>query len=86
MWTKRNDHVQKNECKDFSNICPKKIVLKYLKFNLNFFRLFLSSSSLLKKIHLNLIIVIFIYHGPLPFFYYNTFVSSPTAKPVGPYQ
>jgi hypothetical protein len=33
MWTKRNEHVPKNEYVDFQNTCPKKPVLKTIKFD-----------------------------------------------------
>ena len=50
MWTKRNDHAPNNECVDFFNICPKKAILKQLKFG-HFCGLLLSSSPLSPKKH-----------------------------------
>ena len=53
--------------------------------SMTIFCLLLSSSSLPPKISsLNIIMKIFLCHGPLPLFYENTCFASPTAKPIGP--
>ena len=48
MWTKKNDHVPKNECVDCLNICPKwTICKKKIKFDHSFVSLLFTSLVLL---------------------------------------
>ena len=67
MWTERNDHAPKSECADFFSICPKRTVVKILKFDHSLVFSCLHFSSLLKNISLIIIITLFLYHGLLLF-------------------
>jgi hypothetical protein len=83
MWTKRNDHAPKSDCVDFFLNMPKNDSLK--KFPsltiLLFSHAFIFFS--LKKIQYKFIIImIFLYHGPLPFSTWAPLLPLPQQNPL----